>query len=189
MKTARLLLVVCSLVACGHLATAADSQFAERITVTEVEIPVRVLIDGQPVRGLTAEHFELFDRGVPQQILSCEERDLSLRLPPPESPPAEYRPDPESSDGRKLLVVFDSTFSQPALSGACTAGRAGNGGFSDPPDRSGGDRRLQRRLGVESDRRLHRRPGADRPGLGRCRSDFELRSEGAPRRLMRPSSS
>jgi VWFA-related protein len=111
MNTLRLL-VVCSLVACGHLAAAADSQFAERITVTEVEIPVRVLIDGQPVRGLAAEHFELFDRGVRQQILSCEERDLSLRVSPPEGPPADYRPDPESSDGRKLLVVFDSRFSR-----------------------------------------------------------------------------
>ncbi|MGB6642907.1 MAG: hypothetical protein WBG67_19220, partial [Thermoanaerobaculia bacterium] len=111
MKTVRLL-AVCSLLACGHLAAAADSRFAERITVTEVEIPVRVLIDGQPVRGLAAEHFELFDRGVQQQILSCEERDLSLRVSSPESPAAEYEPDPESSEGRKLLVVFDSNFSR-----------------------------------------------------------------------------
>jgi VWFA-related protein len=112
MKTARLI-AVCSLLACGAMAMAAeDSRFAERITVTEVEIPVRVLVDGRPLRGLTAEHFELFDRGVRQEILSCEERDLSIPVSAIEESPVEQRPDPESSDGRKLLVVFDSYFSR-----------------------------------------------------------------------------
>jgi VWFA-related protein len=107
------LIVFCSLLTLGSMAMAVeDSRFAERITVTEVEIPVRVLVDGQPVRGLTAENFELFDRGVPQQILSCEERDLSLEVLSPESPTADYLPDPESSDGRKLLIVFDGAFSR-----------------------------------------------------------------------------
>ena len=60
------------------LAVSAAEEFAERIVVTEVEIPVRVLVDGRPLRGLDADDFELFDRGVRQEILSFEEMDLAI---------------------------------------------------------------------------------------------------------------
>ena len=54
----------------------AQERFSDRIAVTEVEEPVRVLIKGQPLSGLTQDDFELYDEGVLQDILGFEERDL-----------------------------------------------------------------------------------------------------------------
>ncbi len=58
-------------------ATAATSQqgnktFRDAVEVTEVPVAVWVFKKGAPVRDLSVEDFLLFDRGKPQEILSCE---------------------------------------------------------------------------------------------------------------------
>ncbi len=81
-------------------------RFGEQIAVTAVEVPVRVLVDGKPLRGLKAGDFELLDRGVPQQITGFEVVDLSLAAPaeaPPEGPDGLAG----APAGRRLLVLFD----------------------------------------------------------------------------------
>ena len=51
-------------------AAAADRQgFAEVTEVTAVEIPVQVVRNGEPVRGLTAADFEIWE-GRKQQVVS-----------------------------------------------------------------------------------------------------------------------
>jgi VWFA-related protein len=88
----------------------AQERFSDMIAVTEVEVPVRVLARGKPVAGLTREDFELFDGGVLQTIVGFEERELWTargQQPSPELVPA--GPDPTS---RRLLLLFDFTFSR-----------------------------------------------------------------------------
>ncbi len=95
--------------------------FAERIAVTEVQVPVQVLVDGLPVRGLTRESFEIYDRGIRQEILGFEVVDLLVARPaPPEAVPR--RPDSERAPlvappppevrGRQFLLLFDFDFSR-----------------------------------------------------------------------------
>ncbi len=99
----------------------AGETFAERISVTEVQVPVQVLVDGLPVRGLTRESFEIYDRGVRQEILGFEVVDLGVApLAPREAVPR--RPDsdraplapppPPEVRGRQLLLLFDFDFSR-----------------------------------------------------------------------------
>ncbi|MCK4825345.1 hypothetical protein KA005_56885, partial [bacterium] len=40
----------------------------EKVTVTAVEVPVRVLLKGEVIRGLAKEDFEVFENGVKQEI-------------------------------------------------------------------------------------------------------------------------
>jgi len=47
---------------------AAQEKIQEDVTVTVVEVPVRVLLKGQPVRDLGREHFKVFENGVEQEI-------------------------------------------------------------------------------------------------------------------------
>ena len=84
----------------------------EKVTVTAVEIPVRVLRHGQPVRDLTKEDFEVYENGVKQAITHVE--IVSQRI----SGPAGLAPTPgrpvEAPKQKKrvfliLLSVFDYT--------------------------------------------------------------------------------
>jgi len=71
---------------------------------------VRVLATGKPVAGLTREDFELSDGDELQTIVGFDVRDLWTtrgRQPRPELEPAV--PDPTS---RRLLLLFDFTFSR-----------------------------------------------------------------------------
>ena len=83
--------------------------------VVAVEVPVNVIDhDGQPVRGLTAGDFEVFDGNEPQKLTGFEVLDLKLTqtgstaaaAPPPlENLPAGAR--------RHFLFLFDLSFSSP----------------------------------------------------------------------------
>jgi len=42
------------------------------VTVTAVEVPVRVLYKGQPVKDLTKEDFEIYENGIKQNITVFE---------------------------------------------------------------------------------------------------------------------
>ena len=87
--------------------------------VVAVEVPVNVVgRDGEPVRGLTAADFEVYDGNEPQKITSFEVIDLKTldTLPPAAggdaaglAPAASLR----SGARRHFLLLFDLSFSSP----------------------------------------------------------------------------
>ena len=91
-------------------ASFADERFSDMISVTEVEVPVRVLIKGKPLLGLTAENFEVYDKGELRPIVGFRQLDLieDLRTGATESAPQEA----SSNQGRNLMVMFDLAFSR-----------------------------------------------------------------------------
>jgi VWFA-related protein len=56
---------------------AARDVVTDEIAVTVVEVPVHVLRNGEPVAGLTAADFEVFDRGVRREIVDFDRLDLT----------------------------------------------------------------------------------------------------------------
>ncbi len=53
----------------------------ESVSVTAVEIPVRVFKRGQVVKDLTREHFEIFENGIKQEITAFEVISRKISLP------------------------------------------------------------------------------------------------------------
>ena len=93
---------------------AAQPRFAETVAVREVQVPVRVLVRGKPLAGLTIDDFEIYDRGIRQTITALEVRHLG-RAPeaalPGAAPPLTVGAAPNRV-GRSLLVLFDLGFSR-----------------------------------------------------------------------------
>jgi VWFA-related protein len=94
--------------------TPRDDRFEESTKVVAVEVPVNVVgRDGQPVRGLTAADFEIFDEGDRQAITGFEVVDLSS------SEQATRRMDTERIEAlgaaarRHFLLLFDLSFASP----------------------------------------------------------------------------
>ena len=80
----------------------------ERTDVVAVEIPVQVVRDGQPVRGLTAADFEITDGRKKQEITGFEVIDLNL------PPTAEAPAIPLAGSARRhFLMLFDLSNSEP----------------------------------------------------------------------------
>jgi VWFA-related protein len=80
-----------------------SEQYSETLEVTVVEVPVRVLVKGEPVAGLTREDFEIFDQGVRQEITAFESQVLArVEESTPTTLPLE-----QQASGRRLLVLFD----------------------------------------------------------------------------------
>lgn len=95
------------LLAVGLGAAVATAQtFVESTEVVVVEVPVQVIREGEPVRGLTAADFEVFDGRDKQALTGFEVVDLAEvggdALAKAEMP---------SSARRHFLVLFDLTFS------------------------------------------------------------------------------
>jgi VWFA-related protein len=86
--------------------TAAAQTFEEKVTVAYVEVPVTVLRNGEPVRHLTKEHFELRDDGTKRDIESFEVVDFAATETKPISP---LNP----SSRRNFLLLFDLSYSNP----------------------------------------------------------------------------
>jgi VWFA-related protein len=93
--------------AAGPAAPADQQPFSETTQVTAVEIPVQVVRDGQPVRGLTAADFEIWE-GRKQQAITgfdmvdlaaAENQRLSAAIP--------------AAGRRHFLLIFDLSNSQP----------------------------------------------------------------------------
>jgi VWFA-related protein len=91
------------------LAFSANAQVSETITVNLVEVPVTVVdSSGNPVRGLTAANFKLFDQGKEVAITGIDTIDFASR----ESMSAVSPLNPVAR--RKFLILFDLSFSKPS---------------------------------------------------------------------------
>lgn len=113
--TAAALLLSTSLLA-APAATAAGAPpaqgFQEATSVVAVEVPVTVVRGGQPVRGLTAADFELYDGRRKQAITGFEVVDLAAPRSRPASPAG---PAAVPLAGRRhFLLFFDLSYSEPS---------------------------------------------------------------------------
>ncbi len=88
-------------------AAAQQQGFTDITDVVVIEVPVQVLRDGEPVRGLTAADFEVFDGRRKQPIVGFEALDLSAVAP------AQAAEIPGASR-RHFLMMFDLSFSEPS---------------------------------------------------------------------------
>lgn len=75
-----------------------ERSFGESTSVVVVEVPVNVVRDGSPVRGLSEQNFVVLDRGVRRPLTGFEVVDLS-------SPEASTREDSSATGVRAIPVV------------------------------------------------------------------------------------
>jgi len=115
-----LLLVVCArLGSDAAYAQIAEQTFEDTSQVVAVEVPVNVVDrDGKPVRGLTAEDFEVLDAGQRQKVTGFEVVDLRTRKAADgagSAGSAAAPPDLEDTPAarRHFLLLFDFSFSSP----------------------------------------------------------------------------
>ena len=97
------------LVAPTTLSAAKQKSFDESIDVLTIEVPVQVIADGEPVRGLTKDDFEVYDGRKREPISGFEEIDLTDYGDggqPVSQVPIAGR--------RHFLILFDMAFSDPA---------------------------------------------------------------------------
>ncbi len=111
MRTSTLLGRLCAagagLVISGMATAPALAQtFAGTADVVEVEVPVQVVRDGQPVRGLTREDFEVYDGRAKQTVTGFHVVDLAA----PGTQRAAALP---LAGRRQFLLLFDLAFSDP----------------------------------------------------------------------------
>ncbi|HJX26731.1 MAG TPA: VWA domain-containing protein, partial [Thermoanaerobaculia bacterium] len=88
-------------------ASLAAQNFTESTEVVVVEVPVQVVRDGEPVRGLTAADFELFEGRKKLPITGFEVLDLTTAAGAQGAEP------PPITARRHFLVLFDLSFSDP----------------------------------------------------------------------------
>jgi VWFA-related protein len=81
--------------------------FAETTEVVAVEVPIQVLRDGEPVRGLTAADFEIYEGRKKMAITGFEVVDLEV---PGTAARASAVP---AAAKRHFLLLFDLSFSDP----------------------------------------------------------------------------
>jgi len=86
-----------------------QQRFSQSTEVTVVEVPVQVLRDGKPVRGLKAEDFEVYEGRSKQPVTGFETLDLTNAPATPEA----ARQVPMSAR-RRFVLLFDLGFSSPA---------------------------------------------------------------------------
>ena len=109
MRQALVVSLVLALVLAPLAATAQQRpRHTEEVTTVIVEVPVHVVHDGAPVRGLTAADFEVLDGRRQQKIIGFEVIDLeTLReIKTPAAVPLPAR--------RHFLLLFDLSFSEPS---------------------------------------------------------------------------
>jgi VWFA-related protein len=97
------------------VAPLADDKFEDTSQVVAIEVPVNVVgRDGQPVRGLTAADFEVFDGGDRQPITGFEVIDLSSRESATRRLEEAARVEELGSSARRnFLLLFDLSFATP----------------------------------------------------------------------------
>ncbi len=98
---------------------ASQPRFDEKTDVVVVEVPVQVVRDGQPVRGLTAADFEVYDGRKKQAVTGFEVVDLATVPAPSAATQAEVL---SPAARRHFLMLFDLSNSEPkSISQARTA--------------------------------------------------------------------
>lgn len=108
LRPRRLVPLVVALLAAGPLLA---QSFEEQSEVVAVEVPVNVVgRDGEPVRGLTAADFEVFDGGRRQTITHFEVVDLEALGA---APRAALTEELAGTARRHFLLLFDLSFSTP----------------------------------------------------------------------------
>jgi VWFA-related protein len=85
---------------------AAQQTFSGSTSVVAIEVPVQVVDNGEPVRGLTAKDFEVYDGRRKMSLTGFEVLDLAA----PAATPAAQVP---VSARRHFLMLFDLSFSEP----------------------------------------------------------------------------
>ncbi|HEX7705335.1 MAG TPA: VWA domain-containing protein [Thermoanaerobaculia bacterium] len=106
--------VILSLLILSFSAILNAQTFEEKLTVNYVEIPVTVTTrDGNPVRGLTRESFEVVEGGQRREIESFEAIDFASATE--RSPRAVSPLNPSAR--RNFLLVFDLSFANPGSIG------------------------------------------------------------------------
>ena len=105
-----LLFSTCLLVASPAPAPAQKTRHSEVTEVVVVEVPVQVIKDGEPVRGLTADQFEVLDGRRRQDLIGFDVYDLSL----PSDERAGTGAQLPAVARRHFMLFFDLSFSDPA---------------------------------------------------------------------------
>jgi VWFA-related protein len=96
----------------AHAAEPARPQtFSGATDVVVVEVPVQVLRDGEPVRGLTADDFEVWAGKQRLPVTGFEMLDLEAPAPPPSD--KGWRPAQPVAARRHFMLLFDLAFSSP----------------------------------------------------------------------------
>lgn len=125
---AALLLLICANPSGGQ------DRFSDLVEVTEVEVPVRVLVKGKPLAGLKQGDFELYDEGKRQTIVGFRTQELTFDQS--QEQPVESRGLDQDRSGRRLLLLFDFSYSRPQrLAHALRGIRSGLAKQLDPEDR------------------------------------------------------
>jgi VWFA-related protein len=88
--------------------------FEETSQVVAVEVPVNVVDRaGRPVRGLSADDFEVFDENERQKVSSFDVVDLKTLTPAPADAPPGPAEELPAKERRHFLLLFDLSFSTP----------------------------------------------------------------------------
>jgi VWFA-related protein len=107
------LLLAAPLVSPAHAQRTAAGEFSETTSTVIVEVPVQVIRDGAPVRGLTAADFEIYDGRKKQPIVGFDVFDLSS----PQAAAATATAAPQqmvaAAGRRHFLILFDLAFARP----------------------------------------------------------------------------
>lgn len=99
-------LAVAVVIALATSALAQQESFDDVTDVIVVEVPVQVIKDGEPVRGLTADNFEVLDGRKKREIVDFDVVDLTIS--------SGEEPEVTSSAARRhFLFFFDLSFSRP----------------------------------------------------------------------------
>ena len=108
--TSLLVFSTCWLTAGSVAVLAQTSRHSDVTEVVVVEVPVQVINRGLPVRGLTADQFEVFDGRERQDLIGFDAYDLSTRSV---EQTEQIRSIPTAAR-RHFLLFFDLSFSDPS---------------------------------------------------------------------------
>ena len=78
--------------------------FEDSTSIRIIEVPVRVLQKGDPVRGLTAANFEVYDNGELRELIGFEVVDAGATWVPEVLPTGEVLP---LQERRNFFFLFD----------------------------------------------------------------------------------
>ncbi len=100
-------------VAAASAALSQSPRFGEETNVVAVEIPVQVLVDGEPVKGLTKENFEVSEGRKSRPIVGFDVVDLAVAQTD-HGRPAAVSTEIPAAGRRYFLLLFDLSNSDPA---------------------------------------------------------------------------